>query len=113
METLLSPLPETIQVTLNHCQQKLREHYGSQLKGLILYGSTVKQKLTPDSDLDLLVLLTPPIDYFQELRIIVDLLYPLQLEASHWISAKPAAVNEFEQGLTQLYRNIQQEGIFL
>jgi hypothetical protein len=33
------------------------------------------------------------------------------MEASHWISAKPAAIDEFEQGLTQLYRNIHQEGI--
>jgi hypothetical protein len=49
----------------------------------------------------------------QELRTIVDVLYPLQLEASHWISAKPAAPDELEAGITQLYRNIKEEGIWL
>jgi predicted nucleotidyltransferase len=111
MQTLLPPLPETVQLTLANCKQQLQQHYGCKLKALILYGSAANQRLTPQSDLDLLVLLDPPLDYFQELRAIVDLLYPLQLDASHWISAKPAAIDEFEQGLTQLYRNIHQEGI--
>lgn len=111
MQTLLPPLPETVQLTLANCKQQLQQHYHCKLKALILYGSAANQQLTPQSDLDLLVLLEPPLDYFQELRDIVELLYPLQLEASHWISAKPAAIDEFEKGLTQLYRNIHQEGI--
>ena len=69
--------------------------------------------MTDKSDINLLVLLAQPLDYFKELRTLVDLLYPLQLEASHWISAKPADLDEFVAGTIQLYRNIQQEGIFL
>ena len=111
MQTLLPPLSEPVKLTLSSCQQNLRQHYSSKLRALILYGSAAKQQLTPHSDLDLLVLLDPPLDYFQKLRTIVNLLYPLQLHASHWISAKPAATNEFEQGLIQLYRNIHEEGI--
>ena len=113
MQTLTPLLPTSIQLTLAHCKQRLQQHYADRLKVLILYGSAAKQQLTPQSDLDLLVLLEPPLDYFQELRAIVDLLYPLQLDSSHWISAKPAATTEFEQGLTQLYRNIHQEGMVL
>lgn len=89
------------------------QHYGAKLNALVLYGSAAREQLMPQSDIDLLVLLEPPLDYFKELRTLVDLLYPLQLEATHWISAKPAATDEFEQGLTQLYRNIQQDGILL
>ena len=111
MQTLLPPLPETVQLTLASCKQQLQQHYHCKLRALILYGSAASQQLTPQSDLDFLVLLEPPLDYFQELRSIVNLLYPLQLDASHWISAKPAALDEFEKGLTQLYRNIHQEGI--
>jgi len=62
------------------------------------------------SDIDLLVLLRPPFDYFVELRDIIDLLYPIQLESEQLISAKPAALDEFEQGAIQLYRNAQREG---
>jgi hypothetical protein len=35
----------------------------------------------------------------------------MQLESDYLISAKPAAVDEFESGCLQLYRNISQEGI--
>jgi predicted nucleotidyltransferase len=94
-------------------KQALKEHYGSKFKGLVLFGSAARQELTPDSDIDLLVLLDHPLDYFHELRNIIDILYPLQLESSHWISAKPAALDEFEGEITQLYRNAKKEGILL
>ncbi|MBN1868719.1 hypothetical protein JW916_15670, partial [Candidatus Sumerlaeota bacterium] len=38
-------------------------------------------------------------------------LYPVQLESDRLISAKPAPVDEFEQGRTQLYRNAKREGV--
>lgn len=41
-------------------------------KGLLLYGSTARGQTTPESDIDLLVLLDRPFDYFAELRRIVD-----------------------------------------
>jgi predicted nucleotidyltransferase len=99
--------------TLATCKRLLVEQYGDRLQALILFGSAARQSLTSDSDLDLLVVLKPPFDYFQELHTLVDVLYPLQLESSHWISAKPASQAEFISGATQLYRNVQQEGILL
>jgi uncharacterized protein len=101
----------TINNAAERCKHLLVEHYGDRLKSLILYGSAARNEATPFSDLDLLVLLHPPFDYFQELRAIVELLYPMQLESEYLISAKPAAVDEFESGYLQLYRNISQEGI--
>jgi predicted nucleotidyltransferase len=98
---------------LQACKQALVEHYAAKFKGLVLFGSAARQELTPDSDIDLLVLLDHPLDYFQELRTIIDILYPLQLESSHWVSTKLAAMDEFEGGMTQLYRNAKEEGIFL
>ncbi len=73
MQTLLPPLPEKVASMLINCNQRLQRHYGRKFRGLILYGSAAKQQLTPQSDLDLLVLLEPPLDYFQELRVIVDI----------------------------------------
>ncbi|GAB4463703.1 MAG: hypothetical protein OHK0037_16790 [Elainellaceae cyanobacterium] len=102
-----------LQATLDKCQQLLSQHYGERLRSLIVFGSAVRNELTPTSDVDLLVLLAPPINYFQELRAVVDLLYPLQLEAPYWISAKPADATEFEQGVSHFYRNILREGIVL
>lgn len=95
------------------CKSVLASHYGSQFRGLVLYGSVARRQADAVSDIDLLVLLNPPFDYFRELRHIIDLLYPLQLESEQLISAKPAALDEFEQGVIQLYRHAQREGVWL
>ncbi len=95
------------------CKNILASHYGSQLKGLILYGSIAREQANADSDIDLLVLLSKPFNHFRELRQIVDLLYPVQLDSEQLISAKPAALDEFEQKASQLYRNAKREGLFL
>lgn len=95
------------------CRMALERHYGSQCKGLVLYGSMARNQTSPMSDIDLLVLLSEPFDYFQELRQIIDVLYPIQLESDQLISAKPALLDEFEQGSIRLYRNAKREGVFV
>ena len=96
---------------LKKCNQTLSNHYGEQFKGLILYGSMARGQADNFSDIDLLVLLKEPFNYFQELRTIVELLYPIQLDSEHLISAKPAAKDEFESGEILLYRLAKREGI--
>jgi predicted nucleotidyltransferase len=93
------------------CRTALQDHYGSRFRGLVLYGSVARKQAGPASDIDLLVLLNQPFDYFRELRQIVDLLYPIQLESDRLISTLPAAADEFEQGSLSLYRNAQREGV--
>jgi len=98
---------------LKRCKTALESYYGSQFKGLILYGSMARNQASPASDIDLLVLLSQPFDYFRELRTIIELLYPIQLESEQLISAKPAPPDDFERGAIQLYRNAQREGVLV
>ena len=98
---------------VQRCKRTLESHYGSRLRGLVLYGSVARGQADSTSDIDLLVLLSKPFDYFRELRQIVDLLYPIQLDSEYLISAKPAAADEFECGGIQLYRNAKREGLLL
>jgi predicted nucleotidyltransferase len=93
------------------CKKTLVQTYGERLKGVILYGSMARKNSTPSSDMDLLVLLAPPVDYFTELRNLVDALYPVQLESKRLISAKPVSVKDFETGSISLYRNAKREGV--
>ena len=95
------------------CKQILEGHYGDRFQGLVLYGSIAREQGDPSSDIDLLVLLSQPFDFFQELRHIVDLLYDVQLESDRLISAKPAGIETFHQGELQLYRNARREGRFV
>ncbi len=104
----------SVQITIaQRCRSILKSHYGSQFKGMVLYGSVARNQASELSDIDLLVLLNEPFDHFRELRQIVDLLYPLQLESEFLISCKPAAIDEFEHGGIQLYRNAKREGLVL
>ena len=101
----------TINEVVRKCREALESHYGPQFKGLILYGSVARNQAGPTSDIDLLVLLSKPFDYFSELRQIIDVLYPIQLESEQLISDKPVPLDEFERGSVQLYRNAKREGI--
>ena len=93
------------------CKKTLAQTYGERLKGVILYGSMARKQPAPCSDVDLLISLAPPVDYFMELRRLVDALYPIQLESERLISAKPVSINDFEAGSISLYRNAKREGI--
>ncbi len=103
----------TTNKTVQKCKDILANHYGPRFKGLILYGSVAREQASVGSDIDLLVLLSEPFDHLNELRRIIDLLYPVQLESEQLLSAKPAAESEFEVGRLQLYRNAKREGRFL
>lgn len=101
----------TVQEAIQESKAILQKHYGEQFGGLILYGSLARGDGDSESDIDLLVLLKKPFDLFRELREIVDLLYPIQLESEQLISARPAPVDEFEDGSISLYRNALREGM--
>ncbi|GAB4496563.1 MAG: hypothetical protein OHK0052_06720 [Anaerolineales bacterium] len=101
------------QKLLRLCKTALENHYGTQLAGLLVYGSVARQQAATTSDIDLLVLLRQPFDYFAELRQVIEVLYPIQLESDNLISAKPVLSDEFERGSLQLYRNAKHEGVLV
>lgn len=111
MNSITPVQKETISVVVRRCRVALENHYGTQFKGLILYGSAARNETDSMSDIDLLVLLSKPFDYFSELRHLIDVLYPIQLESDRLISARPVSTDEFERGTIQLYRNAKREGI--
>jgi uncharacterized protein len=102
---------KTVRTIVSKCKEVLSNYYGARLNGVILYGSAARGDAAQTSDIDLLVLLSPPLDYFAALRRIVDLLYPIQLESEQLISAKPALASDYEMGSLSLYRNAQREGV--
>lgn len=104
------PVDPEVENLLTQARKRLEEHYGHRFAGLVLYGSVARGTAEAESDIDLLVLLRDELDYFRELRTVVNVLYPLQLEFERVISALPAAVEEYEAGTFQLYRNAAREG---
>ena len=103
----------TRHAVLMRCKKELARHYGPRFRGLVLFGSAARGEATAGSDLDLLVLMAEPLDYFRELREIIDVLYPIQLDCEQLISAKPASQRDFEGGTLALYRNAKREGVLI
>jgi predicted nucleotidyltransferase len=96
---------------IRQCKTALQDYYGARLKGVVVYGSVARDEADPESDIDLLVLLHKPFSYFEETQRIIDLLYPIQLESEHLISAKPVFLQDYESGRLQLYRTAKREGL--
>ena len=106
------PDPE-LKALLDGVRARLRAHYGRRLADVVLHGSVARGTYEAESDVDLLVLLRGELDYFRELRTLVDLLYSLQLDHGRVVSALPASADEYRAGALQLYRNAAREGIAL
>lgn len=96
---------------LKRVKDDLSKVYGSRLKGIILYGSEARGEAEPDSDIDMLVILDGGVNLWEDIRKIVDAIYPLQLEVMRPIHALPVDVADYEAGEYALYRNAKRDGI--
>ena len=89
----------------------LSRTFGDRLRGVVLYGSEARGVSGPDSDIDLLVLLAPPVCRLADLWACVRALYPLVLELERPIHAKPVDVNDYEAQNCPLYCDARREGV--
>lgn len=96
---------------LRKCRTILQSLYGERLKGVVLYGSSARGTHTPESDIDLLVLLDGPVNVGAEIFRIWDVLYPAQLDSDRVISVMPADAEHYRRGERSLYRHAQEEGV--
>ena len=96
---------------LRKCRAVLEALYGERLRGVILFGSAARGEDTPESDIDLLLLLDGDVNGPAEVRRIWDVLYPVQLECDRAISVMPVEASAYQRGESNLYQNVLAEGI--
>ncbi len=96
---------------LDECRKILSQHYGSRLRELVLYGSNARNRQTPESDIDLLVVLDNNFDFFEEQKRILDLVFELELLGGTLISALPVSAEDYHSGRISLYRIARREGV--
>lgn len=99
------------QALLHEIRSRLQTAFGCRLQGIVLYGSEARGDATPDSDVDVLVLLDQVSEYGRELRRCIDSLYPLSLRLDRRVSAKPVDAKEYRTADCPLYRDARREGI--
>ena len=98
---------------LQQIKSRLRAAFGDRLRGILLYGSEARHEAAKDSDIDLLVLLTGPVDEGQDSWTCIRALYPVVLELERPIHAKPTDVCAYETQQLPLYQSARQEGILV
>lgn len=101
------------QELLTAIRQRLLKAHGRRLRGVVLYGSEVRDEARPDSDIDVLVLLEGPIEYSKDLRTNIAVLYDLVLALERPISAKPVDIVAYDIAAYPLYQNAKAEGVLV
>ena len=96
---------------LKRIKAAVAEAFGERLRGVVLYGSEARGDAEPDSDIDLLVLLSDLEDFGGDLRTCIHVLYPLVLELERPIDVFPVDVKAYEAAELPVYANAKREGI--
>ena len=86
MERRVALTPADVQRLLGTLRAALDEVYGNNLVAIRLFGSYARRQATPDSDVDVLLVLRENEDYGTEVRRISDLLSRLSLECGKTIA---------------------------
>jgi predicted nucleotidyltransferase len=105
--------PEKLASILDELRSGLKEIFGEQLDSLRLYGSQARGDAKPDSDIDVLVVLKDPFDYFEMIEKTGQLASNLSLENDTVISLAFVQRNDFLNRRTPFLINARRESIVL
>ena len=106
-------LSEPVRVLLLRCAEAVHKDYPD--ARIILYGSRARGEATPESDVDMLILLDSEVTS-QERSSIHGRLYEIGLDCDLVISAMIKSIPHWERPIsraTPLYQAIQAEGILV
>jgi uncharacterized protein len=106
MNVTLSPI-------LSRLKQELTDLYGDRLLHLTLFGSQARGDAEPDSDIDVLVVLKPPVNPGSEIKRTGKAIAGLSLRYDVVISCLFMDETNYHTRNGSLLRNIRKEGILL
>ncbi len=103
--------PANVQRLLGTLRAALDELYGNDLVAIRLFGSYARGQATPDSDVDVLLVLREIDDYGTEVRRISDLLSRLSLECGKTIAPVFVDAARFVSGSDPFMASVVREAL--
>ncbi len=91
--------------------QKAQLLYGSRLKRVVVYGSCARNEATPESDIDVAVVLAGDVIPGKEIDRMIDIITDLNLEYGALLSVYPVSEENYRGTNSPLLINIRREGI--
>jgi len=107
-------MAETCQEALRiarQLHQGLAALYGPRLKGVYLYGSYARGEANEDSDIDIAIVLTGPVNDAEEGRRTRDLIGDLSMRHNCLIAAFFLSEEEYRTAPYAIHRSIVREGV--
>lgn len=103
----------TLKPILSHLKQDLADIYGDRLLYLTLFGSQARGDAEPGSDIDVLVVLKPPVNLGEEIKRTGRAIAALSLHYEVVISCLFMDEVHYQTRNSSLIRNICREGVLL
>ena len=99
-----------LKVILSRFSKALTRRYGDRFVGLWLYGSQARGDAGPDSDIDLLLILTHMKRPALEIDCITDILADFNLRYGVLLSVLPVEQSTLNTATGPFWRNVRREG---
>ena len=115
MPTTLSSLDVTpsVRAAIREARMALHDLYDERLKHIIVFGSQARGDARSDSDIDLAVVLAPPVDAYAESQRTSDLVVDIAIRHEVALSVLHLSSEEFANTNHSLIRILHNEGITL
>ncbi|MHB1843607.1 MAG: nucleotidyltransferase family protein [Deltaproteobacteria bacterium] len=106
-------IPEGIRVALDELKQVLRASFGDRLVRLVLFGSVARGITHEDSDVDVLVLVSPrlPRDGYRAVDAAVEVMLRRPEVVLSPLVMTPEELEKLRKGERRLARDLDREGI--
>jgi len=108
---VMVPVPPDIAQALHEARQQLVEYYADRLKHVVLFGSYARGETHPESDVDVMVVLTGEVDHAKEVKQLMPLFMDLLNRYGRVFTLLPFPVSRFQNKQHPLMMNVREEGI--
>jgi predicted nucleotidyltransferase len=106
-------MPKEIKILLEKLKSGLKQIYGEQFKQAYLFGSYARGDYDPDSDIDILIVLSDFEKYGAELNRTSELIGNLSLEHGTTVSIVFTRQREWQMDKLPLLLNLHAEGVMV